>query len=125
MKHLQERGYRRLHAGASRAFLKDGVLCYKKKWGMRLTSARSPGFWIRPIGSNVGVAAFLKNNPFIYHKEGRFQGVVFLDTEKAATEEVIGSLYQRYGMPGMSGIDMYLPGSNSVCMEVSSIEAQT
>jgi len=108
MKYLRERGYRHVEAGASRAFLKDGVLCFKKKWDMRLTSGRSSGFWIRPIGGDEGVAAFLRNNPFIYQKEDGLYGVVFLTADQPGTGDMVGHLRKSYGMRGMSGIDMYL-----------------
>ena len=108
MKYLQERGYRRLQAGASRAFLKDGVLCFKKKWDMRLTSARSAGFWIKPVGGNAGVAAFLRNNPFIYQKARGLHGAVFLNSAESTTKDVLGSLHKSYGIRGMSGIDVYV-----------------
>jgi len=108
MKYLREHGYRRLQIGASRAFLKDGVLCFKKKWDMRLVSARSAGFWMRPRGTHDGVVAFLKHNPFIYQKEDGFHGAVFLEAEEADTEDMIRPLHKRYGMRGLNGIDRYL-----------------
>ena len=112
MKYLHEQGYRHMEAGASRAFLKDGVLCFKKKWDMGLTSGRSSGFWIKPIGGNEGVAAFLGNNPFIYQKDDGLHGVVFLTPEQADMGDMEGALRKLFGMRGMSGIDMYLLGGS-------------
>ena len=55
--YLKEKGYKNVNVGASRAFLKDGVLVFKKRRGMRLSNPNPwpTGFMIRPLRKSEGV----------------------------------------------------------------------
>lgn len=77
--HLKSRGIQEIDIGASRGFLDDGVLRYKKKWGLRLADMRSSGFLIHRIQGTPGARAFLCSHPFL-KKEGRgLCSVCFVD----------------------------------------------
>ena len=41
--YLKNKGFKQVGVGGSRPFLNDGVLNYKKKWGLRITDLISQG----------------------------------------------------------------------------------
>jgi hypothetical protein len=100
--YLKEQGYDSFNAGASRAFLRDGALQYKRKWGMTLTGPRPGGFWLRRLSQSPGVLAFLVNNPFIYARDNTLHGMAY-SVDAAPTEETsrqLGKLHRGLGLHG-------------------------
>ena len=66
LNHLKEKGYKKVNFYLSRAFLNDGVLQYKKKWGfqvlpLRLTRA-VPWFMVKPLSNTTGTKRFFSRN---------------------------------------------------------------
>ncbi|KAF0192508.1 MAG: hypothetical protein FD165_671 [Gammaproteobacteria bacterium] len=100
--YLSERGYDKVHLGATRAFLKDGVLQYKKKWGMGVLGDRSSGFYIRLLHATAGARSFLVNNPFLYDSGGELLAAVFTDAADAPGEEWVRKQYQHFYLPGIT-----------------------
>jgi len=97
--YLSEKGYDKVYMGASRAFLKDGVLQYKKKWGMRVTDGRDSGFLIHPLQSSAGVKRFLINNPFVYNSGGELLAAEFIDAQTGLGEkQVIRHCHDHLGL---------------------------
>jgi hypothetical protein len=75
---LSKRGIESYNLGGSRPFINDGVLQYKRKWGMILTHGKAEGFAICRIRDTQGVRQVLSNNPFIYEAtNGKLTGAVF------------------------------------------------
>lgn len=79
-----------VYVGSSRAFLSDGVLGYKHKWGMRLLEGSGRWFALTIAHNSVAVSAFLARNPFIFDVGGRRYGAAFVDHESSPilTEQV-------------------------------------
>ena len=102
--YLQDKGYKKMRLGASRAFLNDGVLQYKRKWGMHLTQDRNAGFWLLPLRETNGVREFLINNPFIYESNDEWYGAMFFRESKAITENEALRLRKTYHIPGIKDI---------------------
>jgi hypothetical protein len=105
MLHLKERGYDRLNAGASRAFLHDGALQYKRKWGMTVTGPRPGGFWLRRRSDSPGALAFLVNNPFIYARDNALHGMAY-SIDAAPTEEAWRKLRKLHSGLGLHGFEV-------------------
>jgi hypothetical protein len=74
-----ENGYKSLNLGKSRAFLKDGILSFKKKWGMKIVGSSDTGFIISVTSPANGVKGFLLNNPFIFLDKDKYKEAVFFD----------------------------------------------
>jgi len=106
--YLADKGYKSIQMGASRAFLRDGVFQYKKKWGMRLTSPRDSGFWLRTNMINDVVTSFLTHNPFIFLKGDIQNGAVFLSNSDKALDEIMVQLNKAYFIDGMEKLNVYL-----------------
>ena len=106
--HLKEKGYSEIDLGAARAFLHDGVLQYKKKWGMRLTKIIGTGFVLHQISPTEGAKSLLKNHPFIAYEKGRFLSVCFMDATEPPTEDKQKKIISQLFMPGTAKAMAYL-----------------
>jgi len=107
--YLCERGFETEGYGSSRAFLSDGVLAYKRKWGMRITGAVPASFWIRPLKNTPAVRSFFVNNPFVHRSRAGLAGAVFSDNDNVRTE-CPGDVCARYRLPGMTEFGLYAFG---------------
>lgn len=79
IEHLRGSGFDRLHYGSTRAFLHDGVLHFKKKYGPTLAGSDDCVFHLRVARGTASAGAFLANNPFIVHEHGAYYGNFFVD----------------------------------------------
>lgn len=79
IQHLRRSGYEFLHFGSTRAFLHDGVLHFKKKYGPSLVGSDDYVFHLRVARGSAGVNGFLASNPFMTHESGTFYGNFFVD----------------------------------------------
>jgi hypothetical protein len=104
--YLAGKGHVTVHMGASRPFLKDGVLRHKRRNGLRLTDHTSRSYALRPAQRSRAAEAFLKNNPFIaLEQDESLRGMVFLDDESASSRPKLEQLIAEYEIPGLSGFD--------------------
>lgn len=84
IRHLAGNGYTRLHVGASRPFLTDGVLRFKRKWGMRLVDHSARGLLFMPRRASEALRAFLASNPFVcVNGSGKMQASAFVERSDA------------------------------------------
>jgi hypothetical protein len=111
VRHLRERGYKKVNFGLSRPFLNDGVLRYKKKWGLKIISADRIGYMITLLSLEDATRGFLYNNPFIFQNgDKRFIGAVFVKRDASFTEDDFKKLYKDYYFQGMSSLNIYFDG---------------
>lgn len=99
--YLQGKGFTKLNAGASRAFFRDGVLQYKRKWGLRVVGARPGGFWLRVHWKSCGARAFLQKNPIIHAKNGSLCFTAFIGENESGSQE---SIYTSRSNPDIQGL---------------------
>lgn len=115
VRYLSEKGYKAMNVGASRPFLKDGVLQFKNKWGMRVTGASKKGMRMKLVRQTPGLMSFLENNPFIRTDSGCPVAVVFLSTEDCSKEDFYHQLHTHYCLPGLETLQLY----GRECREIS------
>jgi len=106
--HLKEKGYDTVHFGATRAFLNDGVLRYKKKWGVQIANPPKQIFFLRVESVSPKIKAFFLNNPFMHMKEGTLQGAVFIDGTEPLSNSEIQRFRKDYFLKGLSDLNLYL-----------------
>ncbi len=116
--HLKERGCSHVSLGESRAWLNDGVLKFKKKWGMELADSSANGFCIRFQRITDGISAFLTANPFITLDNGIIDGAFFADQSCNLTAKDVIRLHRDYYFPGMRKLSIYPLGDNSCNIEI-------
>lgn len=100
--HLKSKGYSDIDLGSSRGFLSDGVLNYKKKWGMHLTALRGSGFMIHQIALTTGTKSFLINNPFINTEPDGFSSVYFYDRNTTLTKKQQKKIINAFAANGVN-----------------------
>ena len=97
-------GYDRLGMGLTAPFLTDGILQFKKKWGLRLLNEHEQGIWLQFNHATAAVGSFLINNPFIYRDAGKIHGAVFTEDPQALGSESLRRLHAAYYLPGMESL---------------------
>jgi hypothetical protein len=106
--YLAKQGHRSLYLGGSRAFLKDGVLQFKKKLGLRLISKSVRGFLVKPLSPSTGLKGFFLRNPFIYTHRGRLYAAAFVeDDEVCSCDESLEDLSKSFYLNGISKVNIY------------------
>lgn len=111
LQYLEGRHYAKATLGYSRAFLRDGVLRYKKKWSQRIISTFHGGFALKLLSDKPAIRAFLQNNPFIIESGKSLYAAVFVDTEQPLTWKELTQIDKDYYYAGLSGVFVYpLPG---------------
>lgn len=111
--HLKAKGYKRVNLGASRAFLNDGVLQYKKKWGIQIVDRSKKSFLIKPLSKTEGIKGFFLNNPFIYIDKKGFNGAIFVETDQSFSKTDFEQIYKDYYLPGISKLFIYQFGEGN------------
>ena len=107
IQHLLKSGYKRLHYGSTRAFLHDGVLRFKKKYGPGLVGSDNSIFHLRIARGSAGVHGFLANNPFMTHEGGAFYGNFFVDDTGGIDKEAIRKELSRNYIRGIGEQRVY------------------
>jgi hypothetical protein len=112
-KYFEEKGIRRVSLGYTRSFFDDGVLQYKKQWGMKIAGASREYFCVKPLDGSGGVISFLQNNPFIYEEGGRLKGAIFEAVEGFSEGRVTERHKRKYFMPGIDEISIFDSGNQA------------
>jgi hypothetical protein len=104
----KEKGYKKLDFGHCRPFLEDGVLQFKRRWGMHIH--RSPRvyrtMYLLLCSPNASLREFLINNPILCEDQGQLKGLLFSSQVSAHSEESIESLKSKYAMPGLDAFSV-------------------
>jgi hypothetical protein len=112
--HLQAKGYKKVNMGATRAFLKDGVLNYKKKWGLKFSKPSEKVFLMRVFSVTDGVRDFLLNNPFIFMDKTGINGAFFIASGEATLENDLENVFNDYLVKGMRKFYIYNLEGNDI-----------
>ena len=105
--YLKGNGYRTINFGTSKAFLRDGVLKYKRKWSQRIIGTTSYGYAIKVLSCTDPTKAFLKENPFIFKNHKELQGAVFVDSDKALSFKALKKIDQKHFHDGLTKLNIY------------------
>lgn len=105
--YFKEKGYKKVNFGQSRAFLKDGVLQFKKKRSMQIIDTSKMSFLIKALSKTDGVMGFFLNNPFIYEDKTGFNGAIFVTSDQSLSKEAFAKIYKDYYIPGLSKLVIY------------------
>ncbi len=92
--------------GGSRPFFHDGLLLWKKKWGLRLTRSGSMVQRLHLIKNSTAAQSFLENNPFISVHHNALVGVVFISGKEASAPDAEPQP-AAYAWPGLERVIVY------------------
>lgn len=119
IQYLSEKGVTKIDFGASRPFLKDGVLRFKRKWNQKISRERKMLFLFKPVSMTGSVKAFFLNNPFIYEDKTGLNGAIFVTSDQSLSRRDFAKIYKDHYIPGLSKLVIYQFGS--VDIEVQNI----
>jgi hypothetical protein len=103
--HLMAKGFLRVNTGASRAFLRDGVLKFKRKMSQTITDFTWKGLALKIISFTPATKNFLQNNPFIFQAGGAWHGAVFVDSTPSS--ENLRQIFKSDFHPGLAKLVVY------------------
>jgi hypothetical protein len=105
--HLRAKGVQSVDFGPSRAFLKDGVLQYKRKWNQKLDGISAHGFVMRPLSIGAAVKGFLCNNPFVFPDGARLNSAIFVDKDEQLSKEFFERASRQYCLNGIAKLVVF------------------
>lgn len=106
IQHLRDKGYEVMQAGSSKAFLSDGVIQFKRKWGLEITEARKPVFLLQVLGRGERVRQLLCKMPFCCNENGLHVAQVFLDNISELTTGKVIELDKLYNLAGIDHMNI-------------------
>jgi hypothetical protein len=115
---LEKTGYTKVGLGFSRAFLQDGALRRKRKWGQSVMYASNHKFLMQIKSDSKATRAFLANNPFIFERSGKLHGAVFLNDEALPTSELLKVMREQHFHRGLSTLVVYYFPSGERAMQI-------
>lgn len=80
-RHLHEYGHDVMNLGGTRAFLSDGILFYKAKFGAGFRPQGPRGFILKSLSYSKGLENFFTHNPMLCLDGGKLGGAVFVDND--------------------------------------------
>jgi hypothetical protein len=64
-------------------------------------------FGLKIISRTPGTKAFLRNNPFIFERNGSLQSAIFVDGDGSLSGEDIQRIHKEYSYAGLSRLIVY------------------
>ena len=103
IRHARERGCRFLDFGGCAGCLTDGVLHYKRKWGVQVRIRPTNQFYtlVRWAAWNTAVAAFLTELPLVHQSGNRLTAIAAMHFEGAAGQAETDKIYGTLHVPGL------------------------
>ncbi|MFZ7132674.1 MAG: hypothetical protein ACOWWR_09985 [Eubacteriales bacterium] len=104
IQYIYSLGYRKIDVGATRSFLNDGIMCYKKKWGFKVEKDSAAGFFIKINKLSWGIYGFLQHNPYITTSKKGNNIVIFNNTDETLEETINRNIENKHLSAGLDGI---------------------
>ena len=114
--YLKDKAHKKIVLGGSRTFFRDGVLAFKKKWGLYITNRGFSVMRLYPFRESRGLRSFLMHNPFVALDGKDLVGMVFADQVGELTNKDI-QVIARYRWPGLKRVVVYRLGGDSTPAE--------
>ena len=105
--YLKDKGFTKVKVGLSRAFSRDGVFQYKRKWSQKIAGTSRSWFALKVLSYPAPAGAFLQKTPFIFEKHGILNSAVFLDVEKPLSAKELKRIEKLNFTPGLSKLFIY------------------
>ena len=107
VQYLKEKGYKNVSFDLSRTFLKDGVLQYKKKWGLQIVDTSKMGLIIKPLLETSGLRGFFSNNPLIFLGGMKLHGAIFVEDDQSFSKEYFEQILKDYYLKGLAKLFIF------------------
>ena len=93
--HLQNFGYSRVSLGLCRSFIEDGILKFKRKFGLKILNATDRTFVFIPNKVSKAMKEMLRQNAFIHRKNGKLGLATFIE-ESGEAEQTQANFQKRF-----------------------------
>lgn len=115
---FRAQGHKTAITGLSRAFLRDGALRYKRKWGQRITGRSPVDLALRVCRDAPGARALLAHHPFIFEAGGAFYAAIAWEAPIFDADKLLSDLrhdgiarvfvFHTGPAPAYDGVDLIL-----------------
>lgn len=116
--YLLEKGYSRVSLGFSRAFLNDGVLQFKRKFGFKILFPTIKGFAVYPLRHSDALSELLTNQPFVHINNQQMHLASFVSDEENIKKTMSSTLKRNKGS-GLASSQVFHASKNSIKLELS------
>ena len=107
LQYLKDKGFLKVGLGGSRPFLNNGVIVYKKRWGLKLTEPFEINYLLKPLKITDESKSFLINNPFIFIEKRKFNCAVMMNEQISIDVDIAEDLKHKYYYPGINLIKVF------------------
>lgn len=111
----KDRGLRVVDFGGCRPLLNDGLLYFKKRWGMKVgpSGASRNAYGLRPLALTPAVRDFLAGHPFIFRERRGLAGVALSGAARPLSAAAVESAVRAAFVPGLERLDLVSPAGFS------------
>jgi len=113
VQYLSEKGVTKIDFGASRPFLKDGVLRFKRKWNQRISREKKIIFLFKPLSMTEGLKGFFLNNPFTYEDRAELNAAIFVGSDQSLSRNDFTRIYKNSYLNGLSKLVIFQFGQTN------------
>lgn len=106
-RYLHANGHATMNLGGTRAFLSDGILFYKTKFGASFLPRGTRGFVLKPLSFSKWLENFLTRNPVLYRDGSRISGAIFVDNEDLSPAQLRKAIDAIPEVPDMHRLDVF------------------
>jgi hypothetical protein len=104
--HLSKNGFRDVHMGWSRAFLSDGSLYFKQRFGLKVEETSVIGHFLRYSNAAEAAKESLKHMGVIHYRHGKTKAALFRKSVKADPDTVLLQKQAQVETLGLDGLDV-------------------
>ena len=109
----KDAGFERIDFGYCRPFLRDGIIIYKKRWGMEVQKHDGAmGRGVMGIKFNAfskAVRRFISGNPFVLKDGEELRGLISAQGNQSLTSEGLQLLMRIHDLKGLDGMMIINP----------------
>lgn len=105
--YLHAQGHAVMNLGGTRAFLSDGVLFYKTKFGARFSTRGTRGFVLKPLSFSKGLESFFTHNPMLYREGKQISGAIFVGSKDLSPAQLKKAIDAVPEVPEMHRLDVF------------------
>ncbi len=113
-----DRGFTKISFGYTSPFLRDGVLRYKKNWGVRLVDEGQAGTLIIPVTGSPRTQEFFEQTPMICIRDNKLVGTVFVRPDAIQSQKQLTQLHKEFYYDGMDHLHVLILNELGRCPPV-------
>ena len=106
-RYLHANGHAVMNLGGTRAFLSDGVLFYKTKFGASFRPRGTRGFVLKTLSFSKGLENFLAHNPMLCRHGNQMIGAAFVDNKDTSAARLRKAIDAMPEVPDLHSLNVF------------------